>query len=311
MEYEEEGNSKVKLLLSLFFVLAVVILLTIYLFAPFGKFEFYVFDENSNFSIGNLSSEKMQFYPNMRYPYPSISYKIYDCPLQKKNEMESAFSILAEKTILDFYSADSNEEISVTCDSKSRSEGGLFIAGEGGPSEIIGTSLFNVILHGKILLIRESNCGFPNIAMHELLHVLGFEHSSNKNNIMYNITNCRQTLGDDIPESINTLYSVASLPDLSFENVSASISGRYLDINLSVKNNGLKIAEEGKILIYADEDRVKEFNLEKLNIGYGLSVEMKNIFVSKFSVSEVKMVVENNFAELDKENNEIILKIKK
>jgi len=78
----------------------------------------------------------------MRYPNSKISYKIYDCPLQKKDNMKRAFEMISNKTILDFYSINSNEEISVTCDSKNKIEEGLFIAGEGGPTNMsimIGT----------------------------------------------------------------------------------------------------------------------------------------------------------------------------
>ena len=59
---------------------------------------------------------------------------------------------------------------------------GLFIAGEGGPSNITKSGDFSVITHGSILLIKESKCERPNIAIHELLHALGFDHSENPNN---------------------------------------------------------------------------------------------------------------------------------
>ena len=56
---------------------------------------------------------------------------------------------------------------------------GKFIAGEGGPTNITVSGKYNVITHGSILLIRESRCSIPTIAIHELLHVLGFKHSNN------------------------------------------------------------------------------------------------------------------------------------
>ncbi|GAI14097.1 unnamed protein product, partial [marine sediment metagenome] len=52
-----------------------------------------------------------------------------------------------------------------------------------------------------------------------------------------------------------------SYPDLSFENVSAVMNGRYLDTNMSIRNNGLKDSEKTKIEIYADGKLVKEIEL--------------------------------------------------
>jgi len=215
-----------KIFFSFIFILFTISLLILYWFVPFKITEFGMKYGNSNFSLNNESGN-MQFYPNMRYPNPKISYQIYDCPLQKEDNMEWAFEILSDMSILSFYPVNYNEEISVTCDSKNKIEEGLFIAGEGGPTNISKAGKFNVIFHGGILLIRESKCEKPNIAIHELLHSLGFNHSSNPNNIMYYISGCGQTIGEDIPELINELYSIPSYPDLSFENVSAVMHGRY------------------------------------------------------------------------------------
>ena len=122
-----------------------------------------------------------------------------------------------------------------------------FVAGEGGPTNISSTNDFNVITHGQVLLLRDSDCPTPNVATHELLHALGFAHSTNPNNVMYPVTNCDQTIGQDIPELINTLYSTPSYSDLSFANASAIIHGRYLDTNISISNNGLNDSEQGNI----------------------------------------------------------------
>ena len=267
---------KWKLFFSFVFSLIVIFLLVFYLFFPLGSFEFKVMKGNSNFSVGNIGGD-MQFYPNMRYANSRISYKIEDCGLQKKGDMQGAFDILENKTILEFYSVPFNEEILVTCDSKAKFEGGMFIAGEGGPVNITQTDNFNVILNGKVLLIRESQCQRPNIATHELLHALGFAHSANSENIMYNFTKCSQTLGDDIPELINNLYSFPSYSDLSFKDASALMHGRYLDINISIRNNGLKKSEDTKIKVYAGDKMVHEVELSPIDIGYGKKLKMRVI----------------------------------
>ncbi len=297
-----------KLILTLVFILFVISLMFLY-FVPLNTFNFTT-TGNSNFSIVTNESQ-MQFYPNMRFPESEISYKVLDCPLQKKNDMEYAFSIMENLTSLSFYPVDNNEEISVTCEQKNKVNGEFFIAGEGGPTNVTIIGDFYVIMNGEILLIKQSDCPNPNVALHELFHVLGFEHSTNPDNVMYNVTKCDQTIGEDMIQLINKLYSIPSAPDLAFSNVSAVMNGRFLDINMTITNVGLHNADEAKIIIYGDEKKIKEIDLEPLEMGYGRFISMGNIFVSQIKVDELELVIDSNFNEINKENNKIKLKIKK
>jgi hypothetical protein len=298
----------VKTFLSGLLVFVIVIMLAIYWFVPMQTIEFNT-SGNSNFSLYNFN-EEMQFYKNMRFPAKDISYNIDDkCALQKRDDMLNAFNWISNETILRFYPVKTNEEITITCDDKNRVEGGLFIAGEGGPANVTQTKNFNVITKGKIILIKNSDCPTPNIATHELLHVLGFNHSANSNNIMYPVTNCRQTLGD-IPSLINELYYVESYPDLEIENVSAMMNGKYLDINISIRNNGLVKSESSVLVISSGEDIIKEVELNPLEVGYGMQVAFRNIWVAKISVDEIDVSINYSSNELDKNNNKRILKIK-
>ena len=300
-----------KIFFSFIFLLLVSSLLIFYWFVPFKTIDFGVKSGNSNFSLNDYETGGMQFYTNMRYPGSEISYKIYDCPLQKENDMQGAFEIISNASILDFYSVDYDEEISVTCDSRNRMEGGLFIAGEGGPTNITKAGKFNVILHGKVLLIRESKCERPNIALHELLHALGFDHSDNPKNIMYYLTGCGRVIGQDQIDLINNLYSIPSYADLTFENVSAIMHGRYLNVNMTLRNNGLKDSEEFKVGIYTDKKLVKEVEVNILKIGGGMLITLDNVWVKKINVEELEFFIDSNFSELEKNNNRIILEIRK
>ena len=302
-----------KVFFGFLFTLIVVFLLGVYWFLPFGEtFEFEFIQKNSNFTLSSNvnSSLDFQFYQNMRYPNKEISYRIDDCPLQKKDDMERAFDILENETILNFFPVQTGEQISVTCDSRTKLDGTHFIAGEGGPSNITETENFNVIQKGEILIYRDSKCSKPNVALHELLHALGFDHSQNSKNIMYTISKCSQTLGQDIINFINEIYLFPSYPDLSFENVSAIRKGSYIDLNLTLRNNGLATSEDMKIFVFADGKNINEIESDSLGIGHGRIIILKNIFVLKRNVDVLEITIEHDFPELNKENNKIKLNIK-
>jgi archaellum component FlaF (FlaF/FlaG flagellin family) len=296
-----------KTVLTFTFVVIVIALLIIYWFVPIGEINFNSDPNHSNFSVGNSSS--MQFYDTMRFPSSSISYKIYECGLKKKNDIEDAFYVVSQQTSLSFNHVSENEEISIACSERVKMDEGLFIAGEGGPTKIIQTDRFNVILKGKVLLIRDSKCQTPNVAIHELLHVLGFDHSKNKKNVMYYMSECGQTIGDDIINLINELYKAPTSPDLAFGNVSASVSGTYLDFEINVKNNGLAVSEPANINVYADNKLVKELGLKELEIGTGLKISLDNLWMAKRNPDQLKFVIETDFTEIDKVNNELVLSI--
>jgi len=186
----------------------------------------------------------------------------------------------------------------------------MFVAGEGGATKIIQSKNFNIILQGEILLIRNSECFKPNIALHELFHSLGFKHSANPSNLMYNITDCDQTISNDMIDQINKLYSTESNPDLILENVSAIMKGRFLSINFSVINGGLNKAGESKLLIYAGKSVVKEMDILPLEIGQGEIIRLENVFVPQINVKNITLFVETSFLEIDKGNNVINLEIK-
>src|SRR3972149_311801 len=294
-----------KPILGLLFFILVIALLGFYWMIPFDETDFGFKEKNYNFSLTESNDSGMQFYSRMRFPSPNISYRIEDCPLGKEDNMERAFEIISEKTILDFYAVLGDEEIFVTCDSGNKIERGLLIAGEGGPTNITKTSNFNVIKAGAITLIRESQCEDPNVGMHELLHVLGFDHSPNPNNIMYEVSKCNQEISLDIIDTINNLYSTPTYADLSIDNVSAVMHSRYIDAELKITNNGLKVSEESIVKIYANNKLIKEFEVEGLDIGYGRKITLKNIFVFHLSVDELRFVIEHSGAEIDNANNEI------
>src|SRR3989339_472749 len=237
-----------KILGFLFIIFTATILILSY-FSPFQEIQFRQKVNHNNFSLNSSILVPMQFYENMRFPSNKISYRINGCPLNKKNNMEDAFEIIQNQTILEFYPVKSNEELSITCEEK------------------------------------------------------------NRNNIMYNITNCDQTIGEDIVTLINELYSYPQYTDLAIENVSAYMHGRYLDTTINVRNNGLKESENTTILIYANNKIVNEIPIGTLDIGYGLSISMNNTWISVINVKTLDFLINSNSEELQKNNNKIRLEI--
>jgi len=305
---------EVKAFNGVLIAILVLLFLFIYWFIPLDTTEFNPLsssDSNSNFSLNASENNSLQFYQNMRFKDTTISYRIEGCPLQREDNMEWAFEILGEETILDFYPVTYGEEIIVTCEETKKAEGKLFIAGEGGPTNITIAGDFNVIDSGQILLMKESSCEKPNIALHELLHVLGFDHSANPKNIMYEISRCDQTIGDDIINFINGIYSIPSQPDLVFENASALMHGKYLSINFSLRNIGLDDAQESIVKIMADGKQVEEIQIPEIEIGYGRKISVTNILIKQINVERIEFIIENNFEEMSKTNNVVIFEIKK
>ena len=299
---------KWKEILLVFLVVVLVGLLALYWFYPVDGFHNVVGFGNSNFSIDSAGMNSMQFYENMRYPEKEISYRIdSSCTLQKKDDAERAFDIIENKTVLTFYSVNTNEEIHIACDDKNLVQGGLFVAGEGGPTNITKAGSFNVITHGEVLLIKDSKCPNPNVAIHEILHSLGFDHSANANNIMYNISNCKQEIGEQIPFVVETLYSLPAQPDLTFEDVVYEMNNRYMNINMSVRNNGFKRANPSEIIIYVDNSEIKRIDLQSLNIGEGMKMMLVNLLLKQITIDEIKFEISYSGEELDKENNIVIL----
>ena len=146
--------------------------------------------------------------------------------------------------------------------------------------------------------------------MHELLHALGFDHSSNPKNIMHSISKCDQVMGGDLIKTINELYSVPSNPDMAFENVSATMRGRLLDLNVSVRNNGLDDSKSFSLKIFVDGKEIKEVLIDEMEIGYGTSITLESLPVKQISVDVLTLKLDYDFEELNKDNNIINLELK-
>lgn len=273
---------------------------------PMGEREYSSFSANLSGSQIYASGEITQFYPNMRYRSNNISYRLEStCPQAKWVDIERAFNILAERTGLSFYHSKDNPEIKVMCSElapKSEEEG-HFIAGEGGPSEIIDTGKFAVIFSGRIALYREEICSEPKVAIHEILHAMGFNHYNDSSSIMYPISNCLQDIDQEIVDDIKRLYSVKTLPDLAIESISANTTGRYLNFDVNVSNIGLDDSEGAQLVIYTDDEKIANFTLGDLEIGVRRILSVQNVRMPGGTDSVVFLVESDDAGDLNTENN--------
>jgi len=281
-------------------------------------------DLNSKKQEDTNYTKSKQFYQNMRFPDRDISYYISDsCDDKKKGEVLEAFSILESRTSLIFDPGNNkaDSEMLVVCSelAPEPEQEGHFIAGEGGPTKIINTSLYSVILSGKMSLYRDDGCETTHVALHELLHVLGFDHNDNPKSILYPTLDCKQTLDQYFVDELNSLYEDDGLPDLKIVDVKADKSGRYLNFNISIVNQGLKDVSKTKLKVYGDEDIIKFrdendnevgwLELNNIEIGTTKILTVTNAKLPSRFTKKISFVVDekDNIKELFEDNNKVEL----
>lgn len=260
---------------------------------------------SNNISAPSVSG---QFYKNMRYPDRVITYSLSpDCNFKKQDDITGAFAALEKGTVLKFVKQDEGEIVFYCTQLQAApDETGHFIAGEGGPSKIIDAGRFSVILSGKISLYRPEKCDSPKVAIHEILHALGFDHNSNKKSILYPITECDQEIDQYIFDNLNELYTIDSKSDIVINSASAVKDGPYLNFALNISNQGLKESKGSELIVSADDKQIDTFNVGKLNIGITSSIKVNNVplignpkrIIFQVNTDESELSKENNRAEL-------------
>ena len=252
-------------------------------------------------------SSSPQFYPNMRFPKTSLSYYLeQECSDEKIERIKQAMFILENRTkILKFEEAIENADIYISCTEKQEEiSREYYTAGEGGAKSIIDAGFFYIIETGEILLFyRNSECKEPNIEIHELLHVFGFQHSNNPKSIMYNISSCEQILTDDIINELTRLYSIKQAPDLAIKNISSTKHSIYLDFIIEIKNQGLNLSETSELEVYEKNKLIQKFFLGKIRYGEGKIFTVQNLYVG-FGARNFRFIAktegeQNSYSEID------------
>ncbi|PIN93420.1 hypothetical protein COU54_03115 [Candidatus Pacearchaeota archaeon CG10_big_fil_rev_8_21_14_0_10_31_24] len=299
------------LILIVFIILATgLILVGIWYVVPATNLQYNEFKSNVSYGLPETSN---QFYQNMRYPDKKITYSLEpDCDSEKIRAILEAMAILEEKTILNFVQS-KNGQIIFTCSElpPEPEKSAHFVAGEGGPTEVLNTSRYSLIIAGKVSLYRSEKCDKPIVATHEILHALGFDHESNKKSIMYPITDCSQEITSEIINDINNLYSVNLLPDLSIERLSGNTSKLYLNFDITVSNIGLKDIENSTLIISSEGKTIKVFPINQLNMGQKKILSVTNIlFPRSVRTISFEITTPENEPEITLENNHANLEVK-
>ncbi len=270
-----------------------------------------------NIDIGKVSADVVQFYTNMRFNHRQISYYINtECDGAKKTRMEDAFSIFSEEAgkIINFYPAEETKaEILVGCSADSyEKEKNIFIAGEGGPTNITNSSM-PVIRRGKILLYNEEAavCDEPLLELHELIHVFGYDHISKENDLMYPYLNCKQTINPDLISHLKKIYTIEPYAELYFSDISAikhRFAGKdYLNFNVSVLNWGIIKAENVIVEVTAKNNFKYPLDLDDIDFGAENKYYITNLPFT--SSDEVSFEIKTSTKEKDLNNNKATLKV--
>jgi len=263
----------------------------------------------------NVSNDVSQFYPNMRFNHNDISYYIEEgCNGYKVPNIKEAFAIIRQETdfILDFHQVydDKESDILIGCspDSFEREEN-LFIVGEGGPTRIVNSTLYPIILKGKVLLYNESACEKPITELHELLHVFGFDHINDSSKVMYPYVNCNQDINPNLSEFLKELYSIEPMAELYISNISANKSGRYFNFDILLKNKGMIDAKDVDLYVYSEEELLERFELGNIEFGGGKSFYVRNLLLPNRDTSKIIIKINSRTQEQDDKNNVLELEI--
>ncbi len=286
----------------------------LYIYWPREPVDLQIVPGNSGTNVvveNNLPSK--QFYQNMRYQDKLITYSIANsCSSDRISDIEEAFMNIESLTVLAFDRTNGDAMIKVLCSDVAPEAGqeNYFVAGEGGPSRVLNSTLYSVILEGKISLFREDRCDGAKVATHELLHALGFDHNNNPESILYPTLECSQQIDSEIIESINLIYQPESLPDLFFYISTATKSGRYLNFNIEVLNQGLRESAPTEISVYSEDKFVEKFDIGAVGIGSRKILTVENLRLPG-DTDKITFIVdeENNVDELYDNNNQAVLRL--
>lgn len=193
-------------------------------------------------------------------------------------------------------------------------EGGR-VVGEGGPTRAVQTGgKYTLLAGGEIFLLpTDSKCVGVNRPVHEMGHVLGLGHAPPGHaDIMFSKeVDCRQNITEVTMDAIEMLYREPALADLVITNVSSVRRGEYMDVNLTVRNVGLRDSVQTSLGFFVGGEIIESLTAPSFSVvpsispGGGISSKITNAKLPK-GAKEVTIRADwkGEVAESDEQNNE-------
>jgi hypothetical protein len=313
-----EKTSLLKIVLNVVLIVLLVNLLVFagyfaYLYWPRAAEVLKIKDYDKDINLTGVSGELRQFEDSMRFNHNELSYFVVDCEAEKILRLKKAFSIIENETgIIKFYETKNFEkaDIHVACSETAfETEENVFIAGEGGPIKFLNLSLYPLILKGKIILYEKSECDYPITELHEVFHVLGFDHINQSDKIMYPYVDCKQRIDPEAIDILVGLYSIEPAAELYFENASAVKTGIYLNFSVQINNEGLIDAKKVSLEVYGNERKIDSFELKDIGIGVSQSFWVSNLKLDSISTRKIMIKIISGSREYNEKNNVIELEV--
>jgi len=257
----------------------------------------------------NATNQLSMFMENMRFDTNNISYSFAECNKKSQDKMKQAFQIVSNDTgNIYFYESQSAKIIIYCSQQKGEQRNTTFVAGEGGPNKVILLDLYPLIVDGKIYLYKqenEENCEYPVVELHELMHVFGFDHINKTNEILYPYVNCEQRITPDIINELKSLYAEKPKVDLTLQNLSAIMHGKYLNFNVTILNRGLISTTNVSLKVSSAEKTIETIEIDDLSPGISQIITVKNILVKTNNQDNITFKVTTNEEEYFYENNQL------
>jgi len=303
----------------LWIVLAVLIIFLayeIYQNAPGELIDFNVVLPEDGAALENATDTLEMFYPNMRFVSNNLSFGFTgECTPDKKERVYEAFNIIATETkILSFKESLANPKIVIFCSEvEKETTENTYIAGEGGPEKVLNSTLYPIIGGGRVYLYgtkKESNCEYPVVEIHELMHVFGFNHIKNKSSILYPYLDCEQKLDVEIIDELRRLYSIEPKAELKIKEANVSKSGVYLNFDIKIENIGLIDAKNNVLRIKTSSSSlIKDFELDDIEPGTTQTLKVQNLKLPSRNTDGVVIEIITETKEFYPENNILTAKL--
>ena len=178
--------------------------------------------------------------------------------------------------------------------------------GLGGPT-VVDTGRYNVTVNGEVTMASmDTFCLNTVVALHELGHVLGFDHPDDPASFLYKTADCDQGFTPQVTEALRELYQDPAKAELELAGANVSASGRFLLANLTVLNSGLVESAETGVELGA-EKRIALVELPALEPGTVYRIQLTAGTPASLEGLQVRLDVNSTVDELDEANNVVPL----